>query len=198
MGGDGRRRQGERGAHLPGRRPRRRRRQRRDEQPDPGDRGRRGPRAAAPAALRHRHPGRRAGHRPGARGLPGGRRRPSQELVTFEGGDAPLTAVLLVDSSESMRGERLASAGRGPVVHRRHAGARRGDGGAVRRRDAAGDAVHRRPAADRSSLEGVRGRAAARRSPTTCTRPSRSSTAARAAGSWWCSPTASTSTAPCA
>jgi len=34
----------------------------------------------------------------------------SQKLVTFEGGDAPLTAVLLVDSSESMRGERLASA----------------------------------------------------------------------------------------
>ncbi len=36
-----------------------------------------------------------------------------QEIVTFEGGDAPLTAVLLVDSSESMRGERLASAIRG-------------------------------------------------------------------------------------
>lgn len=33
-----------------------------------------------------------------------------QELVTFEGGDAPLTAVLLVDSSESMRGERLQAA----------------------------------------------------------------------------------------
>lgn len=33
-----------------------------------------------------------------------------QELVTFEGGDAPLTAVLLVDSSQSMRGARLASA----------------------------------------------------------------------------------------
>lgn len=33
-----------------------------------------------------------------------------QELVTFEGGDAPLTAVLLVDSSESMRGERLGAA----------------------------------------------------------------------------------------
>jgi Ca-activated chloride channel family protein len=36
-----------------------------------------------------------------------------QELVTFEGGDAPLTAVLLVDSSQSMSGERLASAVRG-------------------------------------------------------------------------------------
>lgn len=36
-----------------------------------------------------------------------------QELVTFEGGDAPLTAVLLVDSSESMRGERLEAAVRG-------------------------------------------------------------------------------------
>lgn len=36
-----------------------------------------------------------------------------QELVTFEGGDAPLTAVLLVDSSESMRGERLQAAVRG-------------------------------------------------------------------------------------
>jgi Ca-activated chloride channel family protein len=36
-----------------------------------------------------------------------------QELVTFEGGDAPLTAVLLVDSSESMQGERLQSAIRG-------------------------------------------------------------------------------------
>lgn len=36
-----------------------------------------------------------------------------QELVTFEGGDAPLTAVLLVDSSESMRGERLQAALRG-------------------------------------------------------------------------------------
>ncbi len=36
-----------------------------------------------------------------------------QEIVTFEGGDAPLTAVLLVDSSESMRGERLAAAIRG-------------------------------------------------------------------------------------
>lgn len=33
-----------------------------------------------------------------------------QELVTFEGGDAPLTAVLLVDSSESMQGERLEAA----------------------------------------------------------------------------------------
>jgi Ca-activated chloride channel family protein len=36
-----------------------------------------------------------------------------QKLVTFEGGDAPLTAVLLVDSSQSMRGSRLASAVRG-------------------------------------------------------------------------------------
>jgi Ca-activated chloride channel family protein len=36
-----------------------------------------------------------------------------QDLVTFEGGDAPLTAVLLVDSSESMKGERLAAAIRG-------------------------------------------------------------------------------------
>lgn len=36
-----------------------------------------------------------------------------QELVTFEGGDAPLTAVLLVDSSESMQGERLQAAIRG-------------------------------------------------------------------------------------
>lgn len=36
-----------------------------------------------------------------------------QELVTFEGGDAPLTAVLLVDSSESMQGERLQAAVRG-------------------------------------------------------------------------------------
>lgn len=36
-----------------------------------------------------------------------------QEMVTFEGGDAPLTAVLLVDSSESMKGERLESAIRG-------------------------------------------------------------------------------------
>lgn len=36
-----------------------------------------------------------------------------QQLVTFEGGDAPLTAVLLVDSSESMRGERLQAAIRG-------------------------------------------------------------------------------------
>lgn len=36
-----------------------------------------------------------------------------QELVTFEGGDAPLTAVLLVDSSQSMSGERLDSAIRG-------------------------------------------------------------------------------------
>ncbi len=36
-----------------------------------------------------------------------------QDLVTFEGGDAPLTAVLLVDSSESMRGERLQAALRG-------------------------------------------------------------------------------------
>ncbi|MGD2114614.1 MAG: VWA domain-containing protein, partial [Acidobacteriota bacterium] len=33
-----------------------------------------------------------------------------QEIVTFEGGDAPLTAVLLVDSSQSMRGQRLAAA----------------------------------------------------------------------------------------
>lgn len=36
-----------------------------------------------------------------------------QELVTFEGGDAPLTAILLVDSSESMQGERLQAALRG-------------------------------------------------------------------------------------
>jgi len=36
-----------------------------------------------------------------------------QQLVTFEGGDAPLTAVLLVDSSQSMRGSRLASAVQG-------------------------------------------------------------------------------------
>lgn len=36
-----------------------------------------------------------------------------QEMVTFEGGDAPLTAVLLVDSSESMKGERLEAAIRG-------------------------------------------------------------------------------------
>ena len=36
-----------------------------------------------------------------------------QELVTFEGGDAPLTAVLLVDSSQSMTGDRLDSAVRG-------------------------------------------------------------------------------------
>lgn len=36
-----------------------------------------------------------------------------QEIVTFEGGDAPMTAVMLVDSSESMRGERLAAAVRG-------------------------------------------------------------------------------------
>lgn len=36
-----------------------------------------------------------------------------QELVTFEGGDAPLTAVLLVDSSQSMQGERLEAAVRG-------------------------------------------------------------------------------------
>lgn len=36
-----------------------------------------------------------------------------QEMVTFEGGDAPLAAVLLVDSSESMKGERLEAAIRG-------------------------------------------------------------------------------------
>lgn len=36
-----------------------------------------------------------------------------QELVTFEGGDAPLTAALLVDSSQSMSGERLDAAIRG-------------------------------------------------------------------------------------
>lgn len=36
-----------------------------------------------------------------------------QELVTFEGGDAPLTAALLVDSSQSMSGERLDAAVRG-------------------------------------------------------------------------------------
>ena len=34
----------------------------------------------------------------------------AQELVTFEGGDVPLTAVLLVDSSASMAGEALAAA----------------------------------------------------------------------------------------
>ncbi len=33
-----------------------------------------------------------------------------QELVTFERGDVPLTAVLLVDASNSMRGDRLAAA----------------------------------------------------------------------------------------
>lgn len=33
-----------------------------------------------------------------------------QEIVTFEGGDAPLTAVLLVDSSESMKGAGLNAA----------------------------------------------------------------------------------------
>jgi len=33
-----------------------------------------------------------------------------QEIVTFEGGDAPLTAVLLVDTSTSMRGGRLETA----------------------------------------------------------------------------------------
>lgn len=33
-----------------------------------------------------------------------------QEIVTFEGGDAPITAVLLVDSSESMKGEGLSAA----------------------------------------------------------------------------------------
>jgi Ca-activated chloride channel family protein len=33
-----------------------------------------------------------------------------QTLVTFEGGDAPMNAVILVDSSESMRGPRLAAA----------------------------------------------------------------------------------------
>ena len=33
-----------------------------------------------------------------------------QRLVTFERGDVPLTALLLVDASESMRGERLAAA----------------------------------------------------------------------------------------
>lgn len=37
----------------------------------------------------------------------------AQQLVTFEGGDAPLTALLLLDSSESMRGERLDAALRG-------------------------------------------------------------------------------------
>lgn len=36
-----------------------------------------------------------------------------QELVTFEGGDAPLTAALLVDASQSMSGERLDAAIRG-------------------------------------------------------------------------------------
>lgn len=36
-----------------------------------------------------------------------------QELVTFEGGDAPMNAVILVDSSESMRGVRLDAALRG-------------------------------------------------------------------------------------
>ena len=34
----------------------------------------------------------------------------SQDLVTFERGDVPLTALLLLDASESMRGERLAAA----------------------------------------------------------------------------------------
>ncbi len=34
----------------------------------------------------------------------------TQEIVTFERGDVPLTATLLVDSSRSMRGERLAAA----------------------------------------------------------------------------------------
>lgn len=34
----------------------------------------------------------------------------NQEIVTFEGGDAPITAVLLVDSSESMKGESLSAA----------------------------------------------------------------------------------------
>lgn len=33
-----------------------------------------------------------------------------QDIVTFEGGDAPITAVLLVDSSESMKGEGLSAA----------------------------------------------------------------------------------------
>lgn len=33
-----------------------------------------------------------------------------QEIVTFEGGDVPLTAAVLVDASDSMRGERLRSA----------------------------------------------------------------------------------------
>ena len=36
--------------------------------------------------------------------------RQPQELVTFERGDVPLTAVLLVDASDSMQGERLAAA----------------------------------------------------------------------------------------
>ena len=39
-----------------------------------------------------------------------------QELVTFEGGDVPLTAVLLLDSSDSMRGSRLAAALDGAAV----------------------------------------------------------------------------------
>ncbi len=34
----------------------------------------------------------------------------SQKLVTFERGDVPLTALILVDASDSMRGERLAAA----------------------------------------------------------------------------------------
>lgn len=34
----------------------------------------------------------------------------AQEIVTFEGGDAPITAVLLVDSSQSMKGESLSAA----------------------------------------------------------------------------------------
>lgn len=36
--------------------------------------------------------------------------REEQELVTFEGGDVPLTAVLLLDTSVSMRGSRLQAA----------------------------------------------------------------------------------------
>ncbi|MEE8523580.1 MAG: VWA domain-containing protein [Thermoanaerobaculia bacterium] len=36
--------------------------------------------------------------------------RQEQQLVTFEGGDVPLVALLLVDASNSMRGDRLAAA----------------------------------------------------------------------------------------